>query len=221
MTAVPEMRVSGPVVALPARTGVRTGPARIVAVAGSITELTRPESDLARILDSVGVADLLVACEDGPGPLCAPTPLFSYLDYPDYDDDPDPVDVDPVDVDPVDLDYDEDEDDQGGTGWTAPEPREPVEPMAARDGDELPGVRLHRLGLPQLSASSEDDLVAAMSELVGFDPEPGVYCLAPITAPDDAARSVLVRAAERIAQVYGLPLLSYRCLELAVVPGEG
>ena len=63
--------------------------------------------------------------------------------------------------------------------------------------------------------------MAALSELVGFDPEPGVYCLAPAPRrrPTWAARS-LASAARRIAQVYGLPLLRYRSLELAVVPGQ-
>jgi len=63
--------------------------------------------------------------------------------------------------------------------------------------------------------------VAAISELVGFDPEPGVYCLAPVSAPADAARAVVNRAARRIAQVYGIPLLRYLCLELSVVGEEG
>jgi hypothetical protein len=83
---------------------------------------------------------------------------------------------------------------------------------------ELPGLALHRLGLPNpLPATAEGDLVAALSELVGFDPEPGLYCLAPGPAPSDPARNIVERAAERIAQVYGIPLLRYRCLELSVV----
>lgn len=85
---------------------------------------------------------------------------------------------------------------------------------------ELPGLALHRLGLPNpLPATAEGDLVAALSELVGFDPEPGLYCLAPGPAPADPARGVVERAAQRIAQVYGIPLLRYRCLELSVVTG--
>jgi hypothetical protein len=98
-----------------------------------------------------------------------------------------------------------------------------------RAGDELrvsaarldvPGLTLHRLGLPTpLPATAEGDLVAALSELVGFDPEPGVYCLAPVQAPADPARSVVERAVQRIARVYGIPLLRYRCLELSVVAG--
>ncbi|GAY08643.1 hypothetical protein [Pseudonocardia sp. N23] len=214
MTAVPEMRGSGPVVPFPGRSRPRTGPARIVAIAETLTELRRPESDLARILSGVGVADLLVACDDvvaaQPGPAAAPTPLFSYLDYPDYDD---PVDDDPADsVDSVDR-----------TGWAAPAPREPRpdERMSAVDATELPGLRVHRLGLRGVATASEGDLVAAMSELVGFDPEPGVYCLAPVASPDDPSRAVLVAAMERIAQVYGLPMLRYRCMGLSIVPCEG
>jgi hypothetical protein len=89
---------------------------------------------------------------------------------------------------------------------------------ASIDRLDLPGLRLHRLGLAgSLLPAAEDDLVAAMSELIGFDPEPGVYCLAPAPAPPDPARGAVSRAAERIAQVYGIPLLRYRCLELAVV----
>ena len=95
---------------------------------------------------------------------------------------------------------------------------EELRESAARLG--LPGLVLHRLGLPNpLPATAESDLVAALSELVGFDPEPGVYCLAPAPAPADPARSIVDRAVQRIARVYGIPLLRYRCLELAVVAG--
>jgi len=81
-----------------------------------------------------------------------------------------------------------------------------------------PGLEVHRLGLPTpLPAGAENDLVAALSELIGFDPEPGLYCLAPAQSPADPARSAISRAAQRIAQVYGIPVLRYRCLELAVV----
>src|ERR1700754_5032431 len=86
----------------------------------------------------------------------------------------------------------------------------------------LPGLELHRLALRQpLGPAAEHDVVAAISELVGFDPEPSVYCLAPVSAPADAARAVVNRAARRIAQVYGIPLLRYLCLELSVVGEEG
>jgi hypothetical protein len=99
------------------------------------------------------------------------------------------------------------------------DPGEELRASAARLG--LDGLALHRLGLPSpLPAGAEDDLVAALSELMGFDPEPGVYCLAPAPAPADPARAVVERAVQRIARVYGIPLLRYRCLELAVVSGS-
>jgi hypothetical protein len=87
-------------------------------------------------------------------------------------------------------------------------------------GLDVPGLAVHRLGLPSpLPTTAECDLVAALSELVGFDPEPGVYCLAPVAPPGDPTRNVVERAVQRIARVYGIPLLRYRCLELSVVAG--
>jgi hypothetical protein len=84
---------------------------------------------------------------------------------------------------------------------------------------DLPRMRTSRLGLrTPFVPTAEDDLVAAMSELVGFDPEPGVYCLAP--ADGDPSRAVVSRAAQRIAQVYGLPMMRYRSLELSVVGAD-
>jgi hypothetical protein len=77
---------------------------------------------------------------------------------------------------------------------------------------------VHRLCLPgPLGPHSDGDLVAALSELVGFDPEPGVYLLAPAVDPSDPGRATVNRVAARIAQVYGIPLLRYRCLELTAV----
>jgi hypothetical protein len=96
---------------------------------------------------------------------------------------------------------------------------EELRASAARLG--LSGLALHRLGLPHpLPTTAEADLVAALSELVGFDPEAGLYCLAPVPAPADPALGIVERAVQRIARVYGIPLLRYRCLELAVVPGS-
>ena len=79
---------------------------------------------------------------------------------------------------------------------------------------------MHRLGLrTPLPTTAEADLVAALSELVGFDPEPGLYLLGPAGEPGRAGaeRAVVDRAVQRVAQVYGIPLLRYRCHELTVV----
>ena len=82
----------------------------------------------------------------------------------------------------------------------------------------LDELHVHRLGLrPPLGTAADGDLVAALSELVGFDPEPGVQCLAPVPLPTDPARAAIERAVWRIAEVYGLPVQRYRCLELSVV----
>jgi len=154
---------------------MRDADRRVVAVAPDAMELLRPGSDLVRLLESFGRADVLLAAEDVP------------------------IAVD--EADPGD--------------W-------------ARDGEVVDEVRLaaaalrhpdlvvHRLGLEQpISSGTEDEIVAALSELIGFDPEPGVYCLAPSGPAGDA----IARAIQRVAQVYGLPLLRYRCLELSVVEG--
>ena len=174
MGAFPEVGFADPasvgglsVVAVPMRDADR----RVVAVAPDAMELLRPGSDLARLLESFGRADVLLVAEDVP-----------------------------IAVD------DDDPDDWTNDGEAVDEVRARAEAL------EHPDLTVHRLGLP-ISADAEDELVAAMSELVGFDPEPGVYCLVPATP----AGGVLERAAQRIAKVYGLPLLRYRCLELSVV----
>ena len=168
--AVPSQQVARP---------VRDADRRVVAIAIDAVELLRPESDLARLLDSFGRADVLLAAEDLPA---------AAVD--DADDDPDDWVRDSEAVDEVRL----------GTA-------------ALRH----PDLVVHRLALDApLSEGVEDDLVAALSELVGFDPGRGVYCLGPATPVD----GVLVRAAQRIARVYGLPLLRYRCLELSLVERE-
>lgn len=176
---------------------------RVVAVVDTTVELLRPESDLLRVVSGIGRVDVLVALADEPA--AAPGPV-GVLD-PDRVGAPDgPGDV----VDPAD-EPDDDED------TFRAEIRAEIERLA------VPGLRVHHLGLRgPLSPLAEPDLIAALSELVGFDPEPGVYCLAPAPAAGagDLGRAVVGAAARRIAQVYGLPLLRYRCLELAVVPGQ-
>jgi hypothetical protein len=185
MSAVPEGPASSAsaavfaMVAGPVAPPVRDADRRVVAIAIDAVELLRPGSDLARLLDSFGRADVLLAAEDLP---------VADIDGPE--DDPDDWTRDCEVVDEV----------RAGTA-------------ALRH----PDLVVHRLALrPPLEDAVEDDLVAALSELIGFDPGPGVYCLAPATPSD----GVLVEAARRIARVYGLPLLRYRCLELSLVDPE-
>jgi hypothetical protein len=155
---------------------------RAVAVAVSAMELLRPESDLARLLESFAEIDVLVAVDD-----------------------PTDVDGSVSALDPSTTIEDDDAD-------------VPDDVHVRVAGLGLPALQLHRLGLaPPQVAGAEADLVAALSELVGFDPEPGVYCLAPADAPADIGRAAAIGAAQRIAQVYGIPLLRYRCLELSLV----
>lgn len=82
---------------------------------------------------------------------------------------------------------------------------------AALDELRVPGLQRHRLALPvPISADRGDDLLAAMSELVGFAPEPGVYCLAPAAECGvQAGHTVVAAAAQRISRVYRLPLLRF------------
>jgi hypothetical protein len=69
-------------------------------------------------------------------------------------------------------------------------------------------LRRHRLALPvPFGEDREDDLVAALSELVGFDPEPGLYCLVPVGT--DPGQVALRRAARRIARVYRMRVIGY------------
>jgi hypothetical protein len=185
---------------------------RVVAVAASATELLRPRSDLARILESFDQVDMLfVADEDehGGGVVALPgAAVVVHSDVPDdeqYDDEQ--YDDEQYDDEQYFDDDDADDDDV--------DPGVEIDRAIAAMG--LHQVRAHRLGLPAtFGGEVETDIVAALSELVGFDPEPGVYCLAPASTSDPAGHTV-TRAARRIAQVYGLPLLSYRCMELAVV----
>jgi hypothetical protein len=98
----------------------------------------------------------------------------------------------------------------------------PIDVLVAASGDERsdhadlralselasPSARRHRLALPMpFGDDREDDLVAALSELIGFDPEPGVFCLVPVG--DDPCRAAVRRAAGRLARVYRMRLLGY------------
>jgi hypothetical protein len=166
---------------------------RVVAIAVSPMELLRPGSELLRMINGAGYVDLLLACEDES--VAEPSPV-GVLGAGARDATPAPVDAD----------ADDDDDDADETD----------ELRAAADRLGLDELHLHRLALrAPLGTTAEPDLVAALSELVGFDPEPGVGVLAP--APGDPQRSVIDRAVRQIVQVYGLPLQHYRCLELSVV----
>lgn len=74
-------------------------------------------------------------------------------------------------------------------------------------------VRVHRVGLRwAVQDGDEADLVAVLSELVGFDPDGDTWCVAPAAAGpvSDPEIEVVRRAVRRVARVYGLPVLPYR-----------
>lgn len=180
---------------------------RFVAVAVNALELLRPESDLTRLVEGAGYVDVLLATQEVSvfastpvGVLAGCSAEISGPATPELADD--------------DLADDDSDDDSDGDGHSDHD-----DVMAARIAElGIPEFHVHRLGLRgPLGPRSDGDLVAALSELVGFDPEPGVYLLAPALDPGDPSRSALGRAAARIAQVYGIPLLRYRCLQFTVV----
>ena len=195
MVAVSEAGLAPPVdVSVPSAHEEPVEGRRVVAIAVSPMELLRPGSDLVRMIDGAGYVDLLLACEDEP--VAEPSPV-GVLGGGALD----PIEAGAWPDDEAD-DYDDSAD----------------ELRAAADLLGLDELHLHRLALPSpLAATAEPDLVAALSELVGFDPEPGVRVLAPVALPTDPERSVVDRAVRQIVQVYGLPLQRYRCMELSVV----
>jgi hypothetical protein len=193
MVAVSEAGLVLPVdVSLPTTDEESVAGCRVVAVAVSAMELLRPGSDLVRMIEGAGYVDLLLACEDEQ--VAEPSPVgvlgggpLGAVDAAEW-----------IDADDEDDDVDE--------------------LRAAADVLGLDELHLHRLALPApLGVASDADLVAALSELVGFDPEPGVCVVAPLQAPTDPGRSAIDRAVRQIVQVYSLPLQRYRCLELSVV----
>ena len=200
MVAVSETGLTVPVDLLkPADGDTADDGRRVVAVAVSPMELLRPGSDLLDEIRDAGYVDLLLVCEDEPVPDPSPVCVLGggALTAPDAAGEFDDMD-----------EFDDADDDS--------EDADDVRAAVAQLGlDEL---HVHRLGLrPPLGTATDGDLVAALSELVGFDPEPGVQCLAPVPLPTDPARAAIERAVWRIAQVYGLPVHRYRCLELSVV----
>lgn len=215
MVAVPEARPDVPAVVVgPARPPAAPAPERrVIAVSVDATELLRPESDLVQLAAGARYVDVLLAREVGPvesaplGMLAGarePAPLFA---------EPSTAVAGPDDG-PGDPDDDSDDDD----------PDDAVDDVRALIADVAllagPEVHVHRLGLPGVAgAAAESDLVAALSELVGFDPESGVYLLGPTGGGPE--RAVVQRAVQRVAQVYGIPVLRYRCLELTVVDPAG
>lgn len=206
MAAVPELPELAAVLSVDA--GLSAVPVvrrRAVAISASPMELLRPESELARLLHGFAHIDLLVAVDDLPPGPPGPVGVLNGVDHPGSDG------GDQGDAGPAAADWDESWDDVDA----------PDEVVIADDDLArlaVPGLHIHRLGLrAPLNPLVEGDLVAALSELVGFDPEPGVYCLAPAPTDADPDRVLIEAAVQRIVSVYGLPLLRYRCLELSVV----
>ena len=176
---------------------------RVVAVAVTPMELLRPGSDLVRMIAGAGYVDLLLASEDEP--VADPSPVCRLGRAWDPDGSDQPVPARWTDDDYLEDEADDSDDDVDDL-------------LASANLLGLDELHLHRLALPApIGAAAEPDLVAALSELVGFDPEPGVQVLAPAALPGDPQRAVIERAVLQIVEVYGLPVQRYRCLELSVV----
>lgn len=197
MVAVSELHVSAPSALDARRCGDLLHCRRVVAVVDTATELLRSDSELLRMTSGVEQVDVLVVLDDAPLPYAVPVEPFAATI---------PLTV----VAGTGFDSDVDDDVDEGRGGLA---------RAELDRLEVPGLSVHHLGLRiPLGTGAESDVVAALSELVGFDPEPGVYCLAPDVSTADPVRLVVGAAVRRIAQVYGLPMMRYRSAGLAVVP---
>lgn len=82
---------------------------------------------------------------------------------------------------------------------------------AALDCLELAGLTRNRLALPvPFGVERTGDVVAAMSELIGFDPEPGVYCLVPGNEDGGlAAHRAVAVAAALVGDAYRIKTMSY------------
>lgn len=185
-----------------ASTGSGVPVRRLVAVAVTDVDLLCADSDLRHVAGAAAEIDVLIARHDPVGPALGESPMEAE-DYPDDD-----------------TSDDDTSDEDTGTPDGASDPATIV---AAPVGGTLPaGMRLHRLGLRRaVRDGDEADLVAAMSELVGFDPDDRVFCVAPVAGPEpvvDTELAVLRRAIRRVARVYGLPVLPYRRLVAEVAP---
>lgn len=74
----------------------------------------------------------------------------------------------------------------------------------------LTGVRRYRLGLPGGRVeAAEHDVMAAVSELVGFAEPEGLWCLAPWELDGHPDHDAVGRATATACSAYRLPLLRY------------
>lgn len=173
---------------------------RLVAVAGRPDELYAG-TDLVRRLGSAAHADVLLVTDGDDGPASTNGDPDEGADDPDGTDDSENTDAPPAHP-------------PGPTSDVGTLARERARALGLR-------VEVHRLALPvpsDVRPRDVDDVVAAISELVGFDPEPGVGCVVPIGvyeemllpgAADGPVDVMVGRAVERIVAVYRLPLLTY------------
>jgi LmbE family N-acetylglucosaminyl deacetylase len=76
----------------------------------------------------------------------------------------------------------------------------------------VPEVRRHRLQLESGKVSdAEPDLIAALSELVGHDCHPGLWCLAPWRRDGHPDHNAVGLVAEAVCRTYNLRLVRYLC----------
>jgi LmbE family N-acetylglucosaminyl deacetylase len=76
----------------------------------------------------------------------------------------------------------------------------------------VPEVRRHRLQLESGKISdAQPDLVAALSELVGHDCYPGLWCLAPWRRDGHPDHDAVGLVAEAVCRTYNLRLVRYLC----------
>ena len=98
----------------------------------------------------------------------------------------------------------------------APPPQQPSRRrgriLAAYQRLGVPEVRRHRLQLESGTVdAAQPDLIAALSELVGHDCYPGLWCLAPWERDGHPDHDAVGRAAEAVCRTYNLRLVRYLC----------